>query len=180
MVETRSLPLEADEGEQEGEGEAPVYAGERIRAVRLLVGSSQADLAASLGITQAQISQIESGRRTATASFLDQVANATPGGDVLHVVARRELGVRDIEKVATPCERPAAFPCRDVRRRILRVPSEHAVGDRDGAISGDGEHPDELLQLRSVVLVEPSCWASWDGPASGLAVRLAVCTVEGQ
>jgi len=57
--------------------EAPVYAGERIRAVRLLVGSSQADLAASLGITQAQISQIESGRRTATASFLDRVANAT-------------------------------------------------------------------------------------------------------
>ena len=57
--------------------EAPVYAGERIRAVRLLVGSSQADLAASLGVTQALISQIESGRRTATATFLDQVADTT-------------------------------------------------------------------------------------------------------
>lgn len=57
--------------------EALVYAGERIRAVRLLVGTSQADLAASLGVTQAQISQIESGRRTATIEFLDQVAAAT-------------------------------------------------------------------------------------------------------
>lgn len=57
--------------------DTPVYAGERIRAVRLLIGSSQADLAASLGVTQALISQIESGRRVATATFLDQVAGAT-------------------------------------------------------------------------------------------------------
>lgn len=57
--------------------EAPVYAGERIRAVRSLVGTSQAGLANSLGVTQAQISQIESGRRTATVEFLDQVAAAT-------------------------------------------------------------------------------------------------------
>ena len=59
------------------ETEAQIYAGERIRAVRQLVGSSQADLAASLGVTQAQISQIESGRRTATAALLEKVADAT-------------------------------------------------------------------------------------------------------
>ncbi len=57
--------------------EAPIYAGERIRAVRLLVGSSQADLAASLGVTQAQVSHIESGRRSASPELLDQVAAAT-------------------------------------------------------------------------------------------------------
>lgn len=57
--------------------ETPVFAGERIRAVRLLTGSSQSDLAAALGVTQAQISHIESGRRTVTCKFLDQVAVAT-------------------------------------------------------------------------------------------------------
>jgi Zn-dependent peptidase ImmA (M78 family)/DNA-binding XRE family transcriptional regulator len=57
--------------------EVPVHAGERIRAVRLLVGISPTDLAASLGVTQALISQIESGRRAANARLLDQVAEVT-------------------------------------------------------------------------------------------------------
>lgn len=57
--------------------EVPVYAGERIRAIRLLIGRSQVELAASLGVTQAQISQIESGRRTASAALLDAVAETT-------------------------------------------------------------------------------------------------------
>lgn len=49
----------------------PVYPGERIRAVRLLVGTSRADRAAALGVTQAETFPIESGRRTATAAFFD-------------------------------------------------------------------------------------------------------------
>lgn len=59
------------------EPEAPVYAGERVRAVRLLLGTSQTDLADALGVTQAQISHIESGRRVATPELLDRPSAVT-------------------------------------------------------------------------------------------------------
>lgn len=54
-----------------------VYAGERLRAARVLVAASQTQLAAAVGVTQAQISHVESGRRAASADLLDRVADAT-------------------------------------------------------------------------------------------------------
>lgn len=51
--------------------------GDRVRAFRRLSGFSQADLAQALGVTQGQISHIESGRRFPPADFLDSLAHAT-------------------------------------------------------------------------------------------------------
>jgi Zn-dependent peptidase ImmA (M78 family)/transcriptional regulator with XRE-family HTH domain len=52
-------------------------AGERVRTARSLLGKSQAELALATNVSQALISQIESGTRTAAESFLDDVAAAT-------------------------------------------------------------------------------------------------------
>jgi Zn-dependent peptidase ImmA (M78 family)/transcriptional regulator with XRE-family HTH domain len=54
-----------------------VYAGERLRALRVLVGLSQAELATAVKVTQGAISHVESGRRTATTELLDRAAAAT-------------------------------------------------------------------------------------------------------
>jgi transcriptional regulator with XRE-family HTH domain len=52
-------------------------AGERVRTARTLLGKSQEELALATNVSQALISQIESGTRAATESFLDDVAVAT-------------------------------------------------------------------------------------------------------
>lgn len=52
-------------------------AGERVRTARSLLGKSQEELASATSVSQAFISQIESGTRPATESFLADVATAT-------------------------------------------------------------------------------------------------------
>lgn len=52
-------------------------AGERIRTARNLLGKSQEELALATNVSQALISQIESGTRVATEPFLEEVAAAT-------------------------------------------------------------------------------------------------------
>ena len=50
--------------------------GERLRRIRTEKGLSQEDLANTLGITQAAISQLESGRRVATPKTVMRLAEA--------------------------------------------------------------------------------------------------------
>jgi Zn-dependent peptidase ImmA (M78 family)/transcriptional regulator with XRE-family HTH domain len=53
------------------------YAGERIRALRTLLNLSQAELAEAIGVTQALISKVESGVRSASDELIDTVAAVT-------------------------------------------------------------------------------------------------------
>lgn len=52
-------------------------AGERIRAVRQLLGISQVELAAATEISQSMISQVENGVKEAGSELLDSIARAT-------------------------------------------------------------------------------------------------------
>ena len=54
-----------------------VFAGERVRAARMLRGVSQTSLANALGLTQGSISQIESGRITISPEQLEAVSSET-------------------------------------------------------------------------------------------------------
>lgn len=51
-------------------------AGERVRALRLLINRSQAQLADAVSVSQAYVSQVESGVRSPTEQFLQEVAGA--------------------------------------------------------------------------------------------------------
>lgn len=54
-----------------------VLAGERIRAVRYLLGISQTELSHAASVSQSQISQVENGTREANNEMLDAIAAAT-------------------------------------------------------------------------------------------------------
>lgn len=56
---------------------ADPWAGERLRALRLLLGISQVELAQAVGVSQALISKIEAGTRSAPDELLVQVAAVT-------------------------------------------------------------------------------------------------------
>lgn len=59
-----------------GQPDPSIFAGDRVRAARLLRGVSQTSLAKSLGLTQGAISQIESGRLSPSGAQIDAIALA--------------------------------------------------------------------------------------------------------
>lgn len=68
-------------------------AGERVRTLRLLLGLTQQQLAVSSGVSQALISQIESGRRAPTEVVLQQIADATGANERFFQVHSTDLPV---------------------------------------------------------------------------------------
>lgn len=60
-----------------GQRDPGIFAGDRVRAARLLRGVSQTSLAKSLGLTQGAISQIESGRMSPSSEQIDAIADVT-------------------------------------------------------------------------------------------------------
>ena len=80
---------------------------------------------------------------------------ATAAGDVAHRLAGAQFAVRDVEKIYPAGQRDQTVPGRDVRRVIGGIATREAVGDRHGPIGTDREDPDQLLQIRSVVLGVP-------------------------
>jgi hypothetical protein len=99
---------------------------------------------------------------------------ATPAGDVPHRLSGAQLAVRDVEEVDPAQQRDQTVPGRDVRRVIDGVAVGQAVGDRDGPVRADGEDPDQLLEVGSVVLRVPlgdhRGWLAGTRGAVGVAV----------
>ena len=65
------------EDQEEGEGDADILTGERIRSVRQLFGISQVELAHAASVSQSLISQVENGTREASEELVRAVADAT-------------------------------------------------------------------------------------------------------
>jgi hypothetical protein len=78
---------------------------------------------------------------------------AAVAGDVVHGGPVGELGVGDVEEVGPADQGPQLVPGGDVGAVVVGVAVLGPKRDRDGPISGHGQDPQQLLQVRPVVLV---------------------------
>ena len=72
--------------------------------------------------------------------------------DVTHLLARGELGVRDVEEVRAAGQLNEAIPGGDVRLIVGDVAVQQAVRERHRPVRCDGEREHELLEIGTVVL----------------------------
>ncbi len=109
----------------------------------------------------------------------DREEPASLGGDVLHVVARRQLAVGRVEEVGRAEHGDQLVPGGDVGGRVLGRAVSQAMGDRHRAVRGDREDLDELLQVPAMILREPPLRDRRGHAGARRAVRVPVGAVEG-
>ena len=70
-----------------------------------------------------------------------------------HVLGRGQLAVGDVEEVATASQLAQQVPGALVRAVVGGVAAFNAELHRDGAVAGDREDVEELLEVGTMVLV---------------------------
>src|SRR5262249_60282708 len=77
-----------------------------------------------------------------------QYGDEAPAGaiDIVHVLARAQLGVGDVEEVCPPRHGAQGVPSLDVGARVTGVAITAAKGDGDIAVGGHSEDEQELLE----------------------------------
>lgn len=100
------------------------------------------------------------------------------GADVTHSGGRGELGIGDVEEVGAPEQGDQLVPGRHMGGIVVGVAVRKAVGDRRGPVGGDGRGPDQLLQVRPVVLGVAGRDHRGRFPAPRVPVGVAVETLD--
>src|SRR5262245_65772177 len=72
--------------------------------------------------------------------------------DMIHVLARAQLGIGDVEEVCPPRHGAQGVPGLDVGARVTGVAIAAAKRDGDIAVSRHGENEQELLEIGAVGL----------------------------
>jgi hypothetical protein len=72
--------------------------------------------------------------------------------DVIHVLARAQFGIGDIEKIWAPGHNPQRLPSLDVGSGVAGIAIGAAEGHRYIAVGGHGENQQQLLEIGAVVL----------------------------
>ena len=85
----------------------------------------------------------------------DAYESAAMAMDVGHVVGRGQLAVGDVEEVAAAGQLAEQIPGGAVRAVVGGVAALDAELHRHGAVAGDGEDIQELLEVGAMVLVVP-------------------------
>jgi len=80
---------------------------------------------------------------------------ATTAVEVAHRGPGAQLGVRHVEEVGPAQQPDQAVPGRHVGRVIDGVAVREPVGQRDRTVGADRQDPDQLLEVRSVILGVP-------------------------
>ena len=120
--------------------------GERLRTLRLLLGMSQAELAASTGFTQALISQVEKGTRAASEDLLARVmaVTSTPAAffdidpselpaDTLHFRRKASASAKEVKRVEATVREAYRVAARLMHAtKVRRASLPCAEGDLDG------------------------------------------------
>jgi Zn-dependent peptidase ImmA (M78 family)/transcriptional regulator with XRE-family HTH domain len=120
--------------------------GERLRTLRLLMGMSQAELAAAAGVTQGLISLSEKGTRTTTDDLLGAVASATgtPASffdvdpdelptDTLHFRKKTTASAKEVKRVEATVREAYRVAARLIAAtRVRRTVLPCAEGELDG------------------------------------------------
>src|SRR5262245_34053728 len=108
-----------------------------------------------------------------------QYGDEAPAGaiDIVHVLARAQLGVGDVEEVCPTRHGAQGVPGLDVGARVTGVAITAAKGDGDIAVGGHSEDEQELLEIGAVGLGvakgDGRGGASADLAAQGAAVGAA-------
>lgn len=119
--------------------------GERLRTLRLLMGMSQDELAASAGVTQALISSVEKGTRAVTDDLLSAVsaATGTPAAffavdpeelptDTLHFRKKATAAAKEVNRVKATVREAYRVAARLITTtRVRRTELPGAEGDLD-------------------------------------------------
>jgi hypothetical protein len=96
---------------------------------------------------------------------------------VAHLLAGAQLAVRDVEK-AHAGQRAQLVPRVDMGAVVVGVASGEAVGERDGAVSGDGQDLHELLEIGAVVFGMTPLRGDGALPAALASVRGGVVAMQ--
>src|SRR5262245_66095109 len=88
-----------------------------------------------------------------------QYGDEAPAGaiDMVHVLARAQLGIRDVEEVRPTSNGAQCVPGLDVGAGIAGIAVAAAKRDRDPPIVCRREDEEELLEIGAVVLGEVLC-----------------------
>ena len=100
--------------------------------------------------------------------------------EVGHVLGGGQLAVGDVEEVAAAGQLAEQLPGRPVRAVVGGVAALDPELHRHGAVAGDREDVEQLLEVGAVVLVVPPGDGQPEPPAQGpLPVGVLVIAVEG-
>jgi hypothetical protein len=104
------------------------------------------------------------------------------GGDIGQVLVGAKLAIGHIEAFGTAGELAQALPGADVGRIVGGVPVVHVEDNRDrdwyDPIGGGRQDEQQLLEVRSEILVDPVSDPVSRVPPLGFAVDLGVLTGE--